>query len=465
MNDSLAALGKNYRGTSGLLASGMCVALAAGLAPLAWNDPWAPMFVGAIICATAAGAYLLKRPRQALYIAIFMALIPMGLRVEPIYMIISNLAIVIALIGWLIQWLLRRERIRWNVTWLLVAAYIALGVVTLLWAPDFIEGRRKFVAYTTMFTLFFLIIHQVRTLRSVDGLMTSLRCIGWIIIAGGVFEIVSGGYQPGERLSVFEINQNQLVMILIVLVPSFIWPVLRSSGIRSRFHVLASAIFILCVFVFIALSGSRGGALSLAVLMVGSLLSRQVRPWALLGAVMMVGLIAITPSVLETLNQRFEEEEGGSFGSRDLLWEASLLLIQDHPWTGVGLGGGPIELPKYIAVVTGETFLNKQPTFPSHNPLLEVGADTGIFGMMLYGAMLLSVLGQAIRKVPFERSAPVFGFYRPLILIVAAAYSLSWIKSGGVENHPTFFLLLGLLMIPNLVQEPARRERTMDQIS
>jgi hypothetical protein len=41
------------------------------------------------------------------------------------------------------------------------------------------------------------------------------------------------------------------------------------------------------------------------------------------------------------------------------------------------------------------------------------------------------------------------------MLGIAAGYLASWIKSGGIENHPTFFVLLALLLIPSqLSQEP-----------
>lgn len=427
------------------------MALAAGAAPFLWNSPWASLICAGLICAGAAGAFLLSRPLLALYLAAFLALLPSGLRFDPLYTIVSNLSVAIALLGWMFQWLLRRERIHWNVTWILLAAYIAFGILTILWAPDLIEGRRKAVAYTIGFILLFLIINQVRTLRSADGLMVVLRAIGWIIVAGGLFEIASGGYQPGQRLSVYDINQNQLVMIMLLLIPGFVWPVLRNSGGHRRLRLGLALVFLLFTFVFIALSGSRGGALSLAAVFAGSLLSRRVRPWGVLSIVLVVGLVFAAPSVLETLNQRFEEQEGGSLGGRDMLWETGLLLIKDHPWTGVGLGGGPLELPKYIAVMTGNAFLNSKHSFPSHNPFLEVGADTGIFGMLLYVAMLASALWQTVRKGRRGGGEVINASYRPLILIIAAAYALSWIKSGGVENHPTFFILLGLLLLPSLV--------------
>lgn len=456
----MAVLKQSFQNLSNPVLIGLGIALVAAAAPLAWGSPWAPMLVGAALCAGCAGIYLLQRPAQALYLALFLLLLPNSLRIDPIYTVGSNLAVALALFGWGIRWLLGGERIRWNVTWILLAAYILLGIVTLLWAPDLIEGRRKAVAYTIGFIVIFLIVHQVRTLRAVDGFMTSLRGIGWVIVAGGVFEIVSGGYQPGQRISIFDINQNQLVMIMLLLVPSFAWPVLRSSGTRRRVHLVLNVIFILSTFIFIALSGSRGGAVSLAVLMTASLFSRQVRPWAVLSAVLVAGLVVTTPSVIETLNQRFEEQEGGNFGGRDLLWETGILLIKDHPWSGVGLGGGPLELPKYISIVTGDAFLNSKRSFPSHNPFLEVGADTGVFGMMLYMAMVLSVLWQSVTGRS-GATGPIMHFYRPLILIIAAAYSLSWIKSGGVENHPTFFILLGMLLLPAIVQDDIRPEESL----
>lgn len=448
----MAIFRQTVHGASAPWLVGLSAAAFAGAAPLIWSDPWAPMLVGGLSCAAFVGFMLLRKPLLALNLAIFLSLIPMGLRVEPAFMIVSNLAVAIALLAWGYRWLLRLETIRWSPTWLIFLSYIVLGVITLLWAPDLVEGRRKAVAYTSGFILFFLLFQQIRTLRSLDGVMSTLRFIGWILVAGGIFEVVSGSYQAGQRLSIFDVNQNQLVMILLVLIPCFVWPVLRSSGARRFVHMASSAFFILCAITFIVLSGSRGGALSLAVLLFGLLLMRQVRPWALAGMFVLAGIFLTAPFLVETMSQRFEEQEGGSLGGRDVLWEAGILLIQDHPWSGVGFGGGPIEIPKYIAILTGDTFLNTRRVFPSHNPFLEVGSDTGIIGILIYSAMLLSALWPSVRK-PRPDDDKMIRFFRTLVVIVAAAYFLSWIKSGGMEVHPTLFLLMIFLMIPTLVRK------------
>ncbi len=449
--DTLNAFRQAASSTSGPLLIGLSAAIAAGAAPLIWNDQWASMSVGALICAAFVGFFLLKKPLLALNVAIFLSLLPAGLRVEPAFMIISNLSVAIAVLAWGGRWLMRLETIRWNPAWLILLGYIVFGIVTLLWAPDLVEGRRKLIAYASGFILFFLLFQQVRTLRALDGVMSTLRILGWIIVYGGIFEIASGSYQPGQRLSIFDVNQNQLVMILLLLIPCFVWPILRSSGSRRWVHGVLSTIFILCAITFIVLSGSRGGALSLAALLFGLLLSRQVRPWALAGMIVLGGIVLAAPFLVETMSQRFEEQEGGSLGGRDVLWEAGILLIQDHPWSGVGFGGGPIEIPKYIAVLTGDTFLNTRRVFPSHNPFLEVGSDTGIIGILIYCAMLASALWPSLRK-PHPSDDRAVRFFRVLVVIVAVAYFLSWIKSGGMEIHPTLFLLMLFLMIPELIR-------------
>jgi putative inorganic carbon (HCO3(-)) transporter len=422
-----------------------------------WSNPSAPLLLIGGACAAAIGLILLQQPLPALYVALFLHVVPYGLwppAIDAVNTVVVNSSLALALGAWLLHIAVLRRPILWNHVCVLVALYIVWGIVTLLWAPDIIEGRKKLVGYIAGFTLLFLMSNQVRTLRSLDSLMCVLRLTGWTIVICGLCAMLFTDFQFGNRLKVLDVNENESGTVLILMTAGAIWPVLRSSGPRRGLHMVLSIVFILCSLMLVALSGSRGSALSLLIVLLAFWLWKPVRPWGIVGLVLIAGLLASAPFLLDTLSNRFAQQEGGELGGRDVLWEASLLMLGDVPWTGAGIGNGPFELHKYIASLT--SYYNHRLNLPSHNPLLEAGVDTGLFGMLVYASICVCALwqffGSRARSSMRDKALP--GYF-PLLLSITVGYLASWIKGGGMENHPTFFLLLALLLIPSqLSHEP-----------
>jgi putative inorganic carbon (HCO3(-)) transporter len=441
-----------------IVVAGVCLLQLVFLGIIVLKEPLAPLLlIGAAVGATIV-LFLLQRPLPALFVALFLLLIPPSeLRIDPGYQLAANGTLAAAVCSWLIYVTWRARAIQWNSTSLLIALYVAWGIGTLLWAPDLIEGRRKLIAWGVGFAILFLMSNQVRSLSAVDALMRTLRILGWLLVAASLYTILTD-YAPGTRLKVFGINENTLGLMLIAMLPGVLWPVLRSAGVHRTLTMALSMVFILCAVGSVALSGSRAGALSLVVLLVAFLFSKSSRAWGFIGFILVLVTIATAPSVIELLLRRFQEEEGGELGGRVLLWEASLLSIRDHLWAGVGIGNGPIELHRYIASLTSAA--NRRVDLPSHQPFLEVTIETGLVGFIIYSAIITSALFSFLRfgrAWSASNEAPA-GYYA-IVLGSSVAYATAWIKSGGVENHPSFFVLLGLLLVPSLVMRESDHNR------
>ncbi len=440
----------------GIVMLALIVVAMTSAAALIVNDPFVPWVVIAALFAGVLGIYLLRRPVLALYVALFLYLLPTVVQIESNVLGVAMIvAFALALLAWLLHATSQRQPILWNWVYILLAAYIVWCAVTLVWAPDIAAGRREMLAYGLGFVFLFLIANQVRSLNGIDGLMRVLAMIGWILVLLSMKAVLFDGYQLGERLRVMDMNANALGIVLILMVPGVIWPVLRSSGPRRNFLMALSVIYILCAVVLVALSGSRGSALSLIAVLLAFGFWRPLRPWALVGVMLVACMLATVPFLFDTLVNRTVQQEGGAFGGRAVLWEGSMLLLQDHPWTGVGVGNGPFVLPEYVASLAGnglilESDFSKRVQLSSHAPLLAVGIDTGFVGMFIY----LSVLVVALRQfVQFGRRlnkrSMALSVYFPLVLGITVGYLVSWLKGGGMENTSTYFVLLALLVIPS----------------
>jgi O-antigen ligase len=304
------------------------------------------------------------------------------------------------------------------------------------------------------FVTFILIINQVRSLMALDGLMRVLATIGWILFMGGVYTLAFEGYQSGERLKVFGINENTFGTLLILMMSGVIWTALRASGLKRRIYVLLGLIYVLSTIIMVPLTGSRGGFLSLIIVLSAFWFWRPLRPWAFAGVGGITCILAAAPFVLSTLMTRIESQQGGELGGRLVLWNASILLLQDHPLSGTGIGNGPSQLRWYI-----KSLELKEETVPadrpSHNPILEAGVETGLIGVLIYVGICAAALWQFFRDGRQRQMREgSLGVYFPLILGTVAGYLTTWIKGGGMEIHMSYFLLLVLLCIPTQLRRP-----------
>lgn len=445
----------------------LILSAATGVGLLAWNGPLALLLLAGGACVAAICLFLVRRPLTALHVALFLYLIPFGLwlpEVDLLQTIGINGAIALAFCAWLLRASFQRRPIVWNSVCLLIGLYIVWATVSLLWAPDLVEGRKRLVGYGLGLIILFLIVQQVRTLEAIDGMMRVLAMVGWIVVIAGLLTLLLSDFEFGARLKIFNMNENALGYYLTSTLPGTMWPALRSSGLRRGVHIAFSVLFVLCTLILVLASGSRGSALSVVIVLVAFWFWKPLRPWGMAGTVLVVGMLASAPFLLDSLDNRRNENWGNELGARDEMWKASLQLIKDYPLTGLGVGNGRYGLQRYIGSLTSA--FDHRDDLPSHNPLLEVGVDTGLFGMFLYLCIHVAAFWQFFshRSRGYMREGALAA-YVPMALAVAGGYFASFIKDGGMENHPTLFLLLALLIIPSQLShdsDPKPVERPID---
>jgi O-antigen ligase len=425
----------------------MLLSFMVGATTLIWKTPLTPFLAGAAVIAAILLLHLLQRPLVAFYLALFLCLMPFKFGFDPVYDMIRNLALALSLGSWLLHVASRRRAIAWNVTCSLIVLYMIWACITILWAPDLINSRQKLVAYAMGLILLVVTHNQIRSEREIDGMMRVFAVIGWIMVIGGIYTIASVGIQFGERLKVLDVNENMFGTMLILMLPGVIWPALRKAERFHGFHMQLSIIYILCTIVLIALSGSRGSAISLVLVLVAFWFWKPLRPWGFVGIGVVAVMLISAPFVLGTLLSRFESGEGGDLGGRLNMWQASILLIQDHPWSGAGVGNGPEQLNWYVQSLG--SFQDPKRILPSHNPFLEAGVETGVPGIAIYTAVLASALWSFFRfSTRRSMRLGILAAYFPLILGTSAGYLATWSKGGGMEVNLSYFTLLALLLIP-----------------
>lgn len=164
---------------------------------------------------------------------------------------------------------------------------------------------------------------------------------------------------------------------------AWLWSSLHSRGLRLAAVMLAAAVMLSCL----VMSGSRGGLLALAT--AGAVWWAVAKSgnrwrWAAAGvaAVFLAGAIAIGAGWMHLGRSSWE--------ARRDYWSGALRIFRDYPWLGTGPGTFGSVYPKYKTAATEEAQL-------VHNSFLQMGSDSGVAALVVFVALWIVGLSQAIR--------------------------------------------------------------------
>lgn len=214
-------------------------------------------------------------------------------------------------------------------------------------------------------------------------------------------ELLAGEvYQP--RLAGTIGDQNYYAQLMLMLVPLGLF---RVWGERSKLMRLVAIICTALISLGVGLTFSRGAAVGFLLMLVIMTLLRYIKLYQLL--VIFLGLFLLMRALPQYSTRLITLEEvigalGGaniraadsSTESRVTEMAAAALAFADHPLIGVGPGMFKYYYPQYAEAVG----LRIQTTArAAHNLFLDIGADTGIFGLTCFLAILFVSLRNLAR--------------------------------------------------------------------
>ena len=158
--------------------------------------------------------------------------------------------------------------------------------------------------------------------------------------------------------------------------------------------------------VTLALTQSRGAILGAAVGLLAVAIWRD-RRWAWVIVVGAVGLLLVlvtgqASTLAESLLRM--DAQSGTLASRLEVWQRGVMMVQDFPLTGIGIGtynNVAHSLYPFFIAAPDEVVAH------AHNNLLEVAVDVGIPGLVAYVALLTGFVVCAVKTYGSVRDAPV----------------------------------------------------------
>jgi O-antigen ligase len=220
----------------------------------------------------------------------------------------------------------------------------------------------------------------------VAALFSTISAIQEALAGDSIYQLIrAGGLAGGSNTA------TRLFTIAIIFL----------YGLRSTVKNRAGSILVLlCIIVFgygVVSTLSRTGIILLGITFVLLLIAdtvgkaetqlRRQRPLMIVAAFLLI-FILLPTQFLDDLWGRFTESADVTSELRYWLWKAGIEMFQDHPIQGVGIGRFSYELPVYGFYYLESQYLN----LGAHNIYIDILAETGIVGSILYGGMLISSL-------------------------------------------------------------------------
>lgn len=183
-----------------------------------------------------------------------------------------------------------------------------------------------------------------------------------------------------------------------------------NPGFPPRWRVSCLAVLTLSL-AGIMLSLSRGGLIALAVAMlIGVVVSGRWRPRVAVLAGVVVSAAFFYFALFASLPARERVTELGGGTGRVDLWTVGWRMVEDKPIGGVGVGNFRDSSIHYLlrpGVIERDDFIVSSPKV-AHNTYLQILAETGIVGLLLFLAILGLSLGSVLVAArAFERAQDV----------------------------------------------------------
>ena len=400
---------------------------------------------------SAAFLYFVFKPVYVLYCAIFILLLPIGFIPPNIHSYINRSLAVFSFLVWLLDTISNNKIVRFSYCTLFMLCFLAWSAITLLWAKRFDMGFIILQAYTLRFLLFIVLVpNLINTKESIDGLMKVLALNAVLMMFFVLYNLLLGGFTPLNRNSLFSENENSVGLLFLISSIGIIWLTIKPSQRFRRTATIISIFIILTAIILIAMSGSRGSAISLLVLLTFFLIWKTTRIWGMSGIVILILLSISTPTLFQTTLQRFIKPTSETLlGGREKLWRGGLELIGTAPICGIGIGNASFEIQS-ILNIRGDYIQGAS----IHNPIITVWAETGIIGIAFYLATLLISIFLFVKnfKKYINVHAKWIHNYFALVSSILLAYLASWIKGGGAEKDYIYFFIISLLLIPSYLK-------------
>lgn len=261
------------------------------------------------------------------------------------------------------------------------------------------SDRNWLFTYLQLWVLMWLASFLLDTPRKQQVLM-------WVFIITTVITAISafnrGGFleeiDPTVRAAGFTQGANTAARYFVI---AFVFLYYLRTTVKGAFWNIATIVGMIIMFLAVYYTVSRTGMVLLAVAVILLfLLTPRMKNRIQIIVIAVIAftiLLLFSSSILQVIGQIVPTVSEGTdtMGLRYALWKAGWEMWKDHPIAGVGMGMYPSTL-KYYPNPTYSHFFQRG--LVAHNIYVAILAETGLFGLILFSGMFLSVLYSLVKN-------------------------------------------------------------------
>jgi len=311
-----------------------------------------------------------------------------------------------------------------------VGVWVLVNALSAVTSPFPYSSLNEFWRVAMLAGLYAATVYAVRSVQSLR-LVAWLSVLATILVVGyGIIQIagrdpVPYGQDPQNRVFSFLGNPNMLAAFLILM----FWVVAGLALDSRRWSVrIALALLLIAVFVCLIMTKTKGAWIAMAASCVAGAvwfavgwrfpyaLERK-RRLAVLGVIAVVAVFGL-PFAYRPIAGRLDTFKS-SAGVRMVYWRGALGVFGDHPLLGAGTGTFQVVYPAkrqtdFRASSAGPNTLH------AHCEPLEILADLGVVGLLVWLWVLLAFYRGTLRTLSPEGESPARGLAAGMAMGVSA---------------------------------------------
>ncbi|MEG6584022.1 O-antigen ligase family protein [Dendrosporobacter sp. 1207_IL3150] len=284
---------------------------------------------------------------------------------------------------------------------ILIAVFVLISASSVLVSPD-----RNFSFYNyyhlmgRYIFIYYLVINNVHSLGQIKRIIWTVLSSAAVVTLYGFYqyfhgvdisslEWVDGEQFPDLKVRVFSTLKNPNLLAGFLVMTMAVACGLGCKAVKIKTRMLFFGLFVL-LGICLGLTYSRGAWVSVAfVIGVYGILYNKKILWLLLLApiALVLGHDALTDRIMSIFNPT-----DTSSTLRMALWESTIAMISDKPLLGIGWGAYWLVYPQYDFFIQDA----KTTIFHAHNMYLNIAAEIGIPGLMVFLAIMYGHIKTAL---------------------------------------------------------------------
>ena len=335
--------------------------------------------------------------------------------------------------------------------------FSAISALSLVVAVNVYEGLGGLYQQSIFIALYFVVSSNILDEAQIRWLLKFLVGAGVVVTIYGLIQVAgadpfsfSSGRGPISTLG----NRNYVADLLVTTLPLALGLFLTC---RRRIWKILYALVVMAMAFLIGWTLSKGATISMAIAIFafmfltivyrrGRMVDRVAKMALVIVVALSLFLVVIVPFFYSSGPSSADLRDdpfAGSALKRIYIYRAALGMIADRPLIGVGVGNWGVLHPNYrIPELT-----NRLRYEQTHNEYLEVGAETGLIGLVFYLAIFFLAAWILWKSLRSEEDADRYRITTGLAAAFIGA-SVSALFSFNLQNPASgmaFWIILGLI--------------------